>query len=45
MSENMTEAQMLEELKTWDDEAWQKFKQTQYEVINLGPIPESLEDE
>ena len=32
----MTEEQMLEELKTWDDEVWKKFKETQYEVINLG---------
>ena len=32
----MTEEQMLEELKTWDDEAWKLFKQTQYEVIELG---------
>jgi hypothetical protein len=34
--EKMTEEQMLEELKTWDDEVWKKFKETQYEVINLG---------
>jgi len=40
----MTEEQMLEELKTWDDEAWQKFKQTNYEVISLGPIPEDQDD-
>jgi hypothetical protein len=33
--EKMTEEQMLEELKTWDDEVWKKFKETQYEVINL----------
>ena len=31
---------MLEELKTWDDEVWNKFKRDNYEVINLGPIPE-----
>jgi hypothetical protein len=41
--EKMTEAQMIEELKTWDDEAWKRFKQTQYEVISL--TFESLEDE
>jgi hypothetical protein len=41
--EKMTEAQMIEELKTWDEEDWKRFKQTQYEVIAL--IPESLEDE
>lgn len=31
----MTDEEMLEELKNWDDEAWQNFKQTRYEVINL----------
>jgi hypothetical protein len=36
----MTEQEMLEELKTWDDEVWAKFKRDNYEVINLGPIPE-----
>jgi hypothetical protein len=36
----MTEQEMLEELKTWDEEAWKKFKEQNYEVINLGPIPE-----
>ena len=40
----MTEEQMLEELKTWDDEAWKKFKQTQYQVIELGPIPDDQDD-
>jgi hypothetical protein len=43
MSEPLTDAQMIEELKTWDDEAWRKFKQTQYEVISLNF--ESLDDE
>ena len=33
--EEMTEAEMLEELKTWDDEAWAKFKRDNYETINL----------
>jgi hypothetical protein len=37
---DMTQEEMLEELKTWDDKAWQKFKRDNYEVINLGPIPE-----
>ena len=45
MIENTTEAQMIEELKTWDEEAWKRFKQTQYEVISLGSIPESSEDD
>jgi len=34
--EKMTEEEMLEELKTWDEEAWQRFKRNNYEVINLG---------
>jgi hypothetical protein len=37
----VTEEQMLEELKSWDEEAWKKFKETQYEVINLTPMPEN----
>lgn len=32
----MTEAEMLEELKTWDDEVWEKFKRENYETINIG---------
>ena len=32
----MTEEEMLEELKNWDEEAWKRFKQQNYEVINLG---------
>ena len=32
----MTEQEMLEELKTWDEEAWKKFKETQYETIEIG---------
>jgi hypothetical protein len=39
----MTEEQMLEELKTWDDDAWQKFKQTQYEVIAIN-FPDIQDD-
>jgi hypothetical protein len=31
----MTEQEMLEELKTWDDEVWRQFKQQNYEVIVL----------
>lgn len=31
----MTEEEMLEELKTWDDEAWQKFKDQNYETIHV----------
>lgn len=34
--EEMTEAEMLEELKTWDDEVWEKFKRENYETINIG---------
>jgi hypothetical protein len=32
----MTEQEMLEELKTWDEKAWKCFKQTQYEVIEIN---------
>ena len=32
----MTEQEMIEELKTWDDGAWQQFKRDNYEVIELG---------
>ena len=32
----MTEAEMLEELKTWDDEVWENFKKNNYETINIG---------
>jgi hypothetical protein len=35
-AEKMTEAEMLEELKTWDDEVWAKFKRENYETISLG---------
>jgi hypothetical protein len=31
----MSEQEMLEELKTWDEEAWKKFKRDNYEVINI----------
>ena len=34
---------MLEELKTWDDEVWAKFKRDNYETICLAPQEESLE--
>ena len=34
--EEMTEQEMLEELKTWDDEVWNNFKKNNYETINLG---------
>lgn len=40
--EKMTEKEMLEELKTWDDEIWKKFKKTQYKVINLGDISNEI---
>ena len=40
----MSEEQMLEELKNWDEEAWQNFKRTKYEVINLDFIPEEGQD-
>jgi hypothetical protein len=40
----MTEEQMLEELKNWDEESWKKFKETQYEVIALTPMPENKND-
>ena len=29
------------ELAEWDEDAWNKFKQDNYEVINLGHIKES----
>jgi hypothetical protein len=32
----LTEKEMLEELKTWDDEVWKKFKQEKYETISLS---------
>ena len=32
----MTEQEMLEELKTWDDAVWEKFKRDNYETINIG---------
>jgi RNA polymerase-interacting CarD/CdnL/TRCF family regulator len=28
------------ELAEWDEDAWKKFKQDNYEVINLGDIKE-----
>jgi len=34
--EDMTDEELLEELKTWDDEVWDKFKQENYETISLG---------
>ena len=34
--EQMTEEEMLEELKTWDDDAWNRFKRENYETINIG---------
>ena len=40
LAKEMTEQEMLKELETWDEKAWQKFKRDNYEVINLGPIPE-----
>jgi len=33
--EDMTESEVLEELKTWDDEVWNKFKRENYETIVL----------
>ncbi len=33
--EEMTEQEMLEELKTWDEEAWKRYKNANYETINL----------
>jgi hypothetical protein len=42
--EEMTEEQMFEELKTWDDDVWQKFKQTNYDIIFLGSIPDNKND-
>jgi hypothetical protein len=33
---DMSEAEMLEELKTWDDAVWNKFKQNNYETISLS---------
>ena len=31
----MTEEEMLEELRTWDEEAWKRFKEQNYETINI----------
>ena len=33
--EDMTEEEMLEELKTWDQDAWDRFKKENYETISL----------
>ena len=33
--QDMTEAEMIEELKTWDDEVWNRFKRENYETIVL----------
>jgi hypothetical protein len=35
-TEEITESEMLEELKTWDDEVWKRFKEQNYETINLS---------
>jgi hypothetical protein len=32
---DMTEAEMIEELKTWDEAAWKRFKEKNYETINI----------
>jgi hypothetical protein len=32
----MTEEEMIEELKTWDEDAWRKYKQENYETIVLS---------
>lgn len=34
-NKEMTEAEMLEELKTWDDDAWKLFKEKNYETISI----------
>lgn len=34
--EKMTEKQMLEELKTWDEEAWKRYKEANYELIEIN---------
>ena len=35
----MTEAEAIEELKTWDDEVWERFKRENYETICIGFAP------
>ena len=35
----VTEEEMLEELKTWDDAVWENFKKTNYETICIGFAP------
>jgi len=32
----MTEEQMIEELKTWNQDAWNRYKDDNYETINIG---------
>ena len=40
----MTDQEMLEELKTWDDEVWKRFKEQNYETITLSFKKESPKD-
>jgi len=40
----MTDHEMLEELKNWDEESWKMFKQRNYETIPLSFQVESPKD-
>jgi hypothetical protein len=40
----MTDQEMLEELKNWDEESWKLFKQKNYETIPLSFQVESPKD-
>ena len=40
----MTDQEMLEELKNWDEESWKLFKQKNYETITLSFQVESPKD-
>ena len=33
---SMTKEQTIEELKTWDDSVWKRFKEENYETISLS---------
>lgn len=41
----MTDEEALKELESWDQDAWDKFKRENYEVISLGFRLEDWEDD
>ena len=45
MIDEMTEAEMMEELRTWDQDVWERFKRENYECIcfQFEPLEEPLE--